>query len=192
MRVALLVAAVAVLALVGCSGPASTDSAPPPSPFESCPATAGTARPATSGGGSAGEPMPAVTLACFTGGEPVALAALGRPAVINMWASYCAPCRTELPELQAFADEAGERVVVLGVVTGDTWNAAAYAGADFGVTFPSVFDSDRALLSALGRNAIPVTLFVDADGVVRHIDVSGALTLPTLRALAEKHLAIAG
>jgi thiol-disulfide isomerase/thioredoxin len=191
MRARLLVAAVIMLAIAGCSGPAPTEPAPPPpSPFRSCPTTA--ADTAGTGGGSVGEAMPNVTLPCFTGAEPVALQALGKPAVVNIWASYCAPCRTELPELQAFADEAGDRVVVLGVVTGDTWDAAAHAGADFGVTFPAVFDPDRSLLSALGRNAIPVTLFVDGAGIVRHIDMSGKLTLPTLRTLAEQYLAIPG
>lgn len=134
--------------------------------------------------------MPDLTLPCFTGSAPVALARLGRPAVINLWASYCEPCRTELPALQDFADAAGDRVQVLGVVTGDTWAKAAYAGQDFGVRFPSVFDPDRTLLSALGRNALPVSIFVDGSGMVRHIDMSGTLTAQTVRALAAEHLGI--
>lgn len=136
--------------------------------------------------------MPRLTLPCFTGGEPVALHALGKPAVINLWASYCEPCRTELPQLQAFADEAGDRIQVLGVVTYDTWNRAAYAGEDFGVRFPNVFDPDRQLLNALGRNALPVTLFVSADGSLEAIDMSGALTVEKLRALARDHLGVGG
>ena len=63
---------------------------------------------------------------------------------------------------------------MLGVVTGDTWSRAAYAGADFGVRFPSVFDPDQQLQRALGRNVLPVTLFVDADGQCGAIDTSGS------------------
>ena len=107
--------------------------------------------------------------------------------MVNLWASYCRPCRTELPELQRFAD-ATPGVAVIGVATGDQRSAAAWAGQDLGVRFPSVEDPQRRLLSALGRNALPLTLFVDADGVVRHEDASGALTLEKLRRLTARYL----
>jgi thiol-disulfide isomerase/thioredoxin len=110
--------------------------------------------------------------------------------VINLWASWCAPCRTELPQFQAFADETDDRVLVLGVVTEDTWSKAAYAGQDFGVRFPTVFDPDAQLKRALGRVALPITVFVGADGSIRAIDMSGALTLEKLRGLARDHLGI--
>jgi cytochrome c biogenesis protein CcmG/thiol:disulfide interchange protein DsbE len=54
---------------------------------------------------------------------------------------------------------------VLGVNTDDTRTAAAWAAADFGVSFPSVFDPDGTLKAGLGRTAIPVTLFVDSAGM---------------------------
>ena len=120
--------------------------------------------------------------------EPVALARIGQPVVINLWASWCGPCRDELPALQAFADEAGDRVLVLGVASGDGWDAAAWAGIDFGARYPNLFDPDGTLQTALGRSNLPVTLFVAADGSVRATDVSGALTLEKLRALAVEHL----
>ena len=84
-----------------------------------------------------------ISLPCLTGGEDLELGRIGRPAVINLWASWCGPCRTELPELQRFADAAGDRVVLLGVVTGDTRSAATSLAADLGVTFPSVFDAQE-------------------------------------------------
>jgi thiol-disulfide isomerase/thioredoxin len=172
----------------GCSGGTEpTPESSPASPFQACPETVDQI-----GTPPASDPLPSLTLPCFTGGTPVALSKLGKPAVINLWASWCAPCRTELPQLQAFADEAGDRVWVLGVVTGDVWSRAAYAGEDFGVRFPTVFDSDRQLQRALGRNALPVTLFVAADGSVRAIDTSGALTLEKLRGLAQEHLGVTG
>ena len=138
----------------------------------------------------AGDALPAITLPCFTDGEPVQLAQLGKPMVINLWASWCAECRDELPALQAFADEAGERVLVLGVATDDPWDRAAWAGHDFGVSYPNVFDPDATLRKALGRTSLPVTVFVAADGSIRATDVSGKLTLETLRALATEHLGL--
>lgn len=179
-----------LLGLAGC-----TATSPPTqqvrSPFDPCPSAAATP-PAGAGDSSAGSDaaLPAVTLPCFSGGEPVVLARLGRPTIVNFWASYCQPCRTELPELQRFADATAGRLVVVGVVTRDSRPAAASAGVDFGVTFPSVEDRSSELLSTLGRNALPVTLFIDAHGRIRHQDVSGALTYERLSELATQYLGI--
>ena len=187
-----LMALVALL-LAGCGAPAPDVPAPDvteevaPSPFQPCPATA----PASSAPPPAGAALvPDVALPCFVGGQAVSLRALGQPAVINLWSSSCAPCRDEMPELQRFADETAGRILVLGVITADTRNAAAFAGADFAVHYPSLWDPDRQLLKALGRNAIPVTLFVDAQGVVRHLDMSGALTQAEFARLAIEHLGL--
>jgi thiol-disulfide isomerase/thioredoxin len=166
------VGVVALLTVGACTRPPDPGEPPrPPSPFAACPETS----PAVTA--PARDALPAVTLPCFTDGAPVTLAGLGRPAVINLWASWCAPCREELPALQAFADEANGRVLVVGVITDDVWDRAAWAGIDYGVRFPSVFDPDRTLLRELGRPGLPVTLFVAADGSVRATDVSGSLTV---------------
>jgi thiol-disulfide isomerase/thioredoxin len=174
----------AVLAACG-GGPAYTAEPEVASPLAPCSPAPGPARAERAQSGT----VPDLTLPCFTGGEPVVLARLGRPTVISLWASSCPPCREELPELQRFAD-ASPQVAVLGVVTGDRRSAAASLAADLGITFPSVDDPDRRLLQALGRIALPVTLFVDAAGVVRHEDVSGALTTERLRTLATRYLGV--
>jgi thiol-disulfide isomerase/thioredoxin len=165
--------------------PAVPDETPPASPFAACPAVS-----AASSSGS----LPAVTLACFTGGQEVDLRSLvastGKPAVVNLWASWCGPCRGELPAFQAFADEMGDKVLVLGVDTADGWSAGAWAGIGFGVHYPNLYDPDGALQKALGRNALPVSLFVAADGTVRATDVSGTLTLDKLHALAAANLGL--
>jgi thiol-disulfide isomerase/thioredoxin len=158
---------------------------PPVSPFAACPAP-----PA---GASSGD-LPAVTLDCFTGGQAVDLRSLvasaGKPAIVNLWASWCAPCRGELPAFQAFADEADAKVLILGVDSGDGWSAGAWAGIGFGVHYPNLYDPESSLQKALGRNALPVSLFVAADGSVRATDVSGTLTLDKLRALAAANLGL--
>jgi thiol-disulfide isomerase/thioredoxin len=198
MRRARVFAAVIVLAaVVSCSRDDGVRDARLASPFDPCPA------PVTATGAPAATTPPAdpiapaapalgpVTLPCFTGGEPVAVAGLGRPSVVNLWASWCEPCRTELPELQRFADLGADQVTVLGVITGDTRTAAAAAAEDFGVSFPAVFDPDRSLLASIGRNALPVTLFLDAKGGIRHL-YQGAepLTLSTLERLTRQYLGV--
>jgi cytochrome c biogenesis protein CcmG, thiol:disulfide interchange protein DsbE len=147
-----------VVATAGCTAdPEAEPPVSPPSPFAAC-ATLTPARSDTA------TQLPDLTLPCFTGGRPVRLARLPGPAVINLWASWCGPCRTELPAMQRLADRAGDRLRVVGVDTGDGRDAAASFGADTGVALPTLYDRDKALMNALGRTALPVTVFVDAAG----------------------------
>jgi thiol-disulfide isomerase/thioredoxin len=189
-----LAAALALAGVVACTpGEPGGGGSVPASPFRACP-------PAPSAGPSSSRPeggvaMPPIALPCFTGDAPVRLDGMRRPMVINLWASWCAPCRKELPEFQRFTDTAGDRVGVLGVVTGDTRSAAAALGEDLAVTFPMVFDPASQLQRsdarpALPRAALPVTLLVDAAGGIRHVDVSGALTTAELAALVQRHLGV--
>jgi thiol-disulfide isomerase/thioredoxin len=179
---------VLLLALAGCAAtpaPSGPDE-PVPTPFQSCPSSVEGQHSTVDGG----ELVPDLSLPCFVGGAAVRLRGLGQPALINLWASSCAPCRDEMPALQRFADAVGGRALVLGVITADTRTAASWAASDFGVRFPSVWDPDRTLLKALGRPGIPITLFVDAQGVVRHLDMSGSLTYDKISTLAADHLGL--
>lgn len=208
----------AVLALlIGLTGCAATPAGAPEvtGPFASCasvpvsgpnppgaaasPGTpndsaSGTSTGATSGAGipTGGPMMAALSLPCFAGGPAVELARLGRPAVVNLWASWCGPCRAELPLFQQFADGAVGRIAVLGVVTGDTRSAAASFAADRSVRFPTLFDPDSKLQhSGLVPLVLPVTLFVDAGGRVRHVEAVPIKDLSTLETLAQRYLAAA-
>ncbi|MDG4828030.1 TlpA disulfide reductase family protein [Solwaraspora sp. WMMD1047] len=135
--------------------------------------------------------MPAVTLDCFVGGERVDLGALRGPAVVNLWASWCGPCRKELPALQRLHERAAGAVRVIGVDTRDRRAAAEETAADLGITFPQFFDEQERLLIGLERRVIPVTAFVDGQGLIRHLDESGALDDETLGKLVEQHLGVA-
>ena len=108
--------------------------------------------------------LPDLELPCFTGGQPVRLADLRGPAVINLWASWCAPCREELPAMQRLADRTAGRLRVVGVDTGDARDDAASFGAAQNVTLPTLFDRDKALGTALGTLTLPATVYLDADG----------------------------
>jgi thiol-disulfide isomerase/thioredoxin len=135
--------------------------------------------------------MADLTLPCFAGGAPVRLGALGKPAVLNLWASWCPPCRAELPVIQRYADATGGAVAVLGVVTGDTRTAAASFAEDVGVTFPAVFDKDSAVQrSGLVPVVLPVTLFVDAQGRVRHVEAAAIPDVSTLDSLVARYLGV--
>jgi thiol-disulfide isomerase/thioredoxin len=159
-----------VLLLAGCT--AAAEPAPAPaeqaSPFADCaaltaaPPSVAPAGPAASAGAKSG--LPDLELPCFTGGQPVRLADVRGPAVINLWASWCEPCRTELPAMQGLADRAEGRLHVLGVDTGDGRDAAGSFGTSKNVTMPTLYDRNRELLAALGRINLPITIFVDSAG----------------------------
>jgi thiol-disulfide isomerase/thioredoxin len=188
MRAApLLVGLVAAVTLAACQGqePVVQATERPPA-FQPCPPST-----AMHSAENLAHPLPDTALACAVGKQPVQLARLGRPAVINLWASWCAPCRKELPELQRFADSAGSELVVLGVVSGDTEAAATAAARDFGISFPAVLDPQERLRRDLGLVGLPMTLFVDAQGQISYVYHSGEpLTVSTLEELSRQHLGV--
>nr|WP_296072856.1 TlpA disulfide reductase family protein [uncultured Actinoplanes sp.] len=133
------------------------------------PRLAGFAAPAASSDGPSGRTpqvsdIPDLRLPCFTDGKQVALRDIQGPAVINLWASWCRPCRAELPVMQQLADRSAGKLHVLGIDTGDSREAGASFATAKGVRFPTLFDEDRKALNALTGTTLPITLFVDATG----------------------------
>ncbi|TDO39812.1 thiol-disulfide isomerase/thioredoxin [Paractinoplanes brasiliensis] len=133
--------------------------APPPS---AAPPSA--PQPAASAGGLALASLPDLTLPCFDGDDEVSLRELRGPAVINLWASWCGPCRAELPVMQSLADRTTGRLTVLGVDTGDQRDKGASFATDAGVRMPTLFDEKSTLLNNLGRISLPITVFLDPAG----------------------------
>ena len=109
--------------------------------------------------------LPPLQLSCLTPGPTIDLAALsGRPVLVNLWASWCGPCREEMPALQAAHEQYGEQVQFLGVDSKDTTEAGAAFLDDIGVTYPQVVDPEGELLNHLGVPGLPVTVLLDEEG----------------------------
>jgi thiol-disulfide isomerase/thioredoxin len=127
---------------------------------------AGPEQPAASAGGT----VPAFTLSS-TDGSHVSVAGLaGKPAVINFWATYCPPCRAEMPLLQKRAGpQSGVQLVLVN--EGESRQAARDYLDGLGIRSPSLLDSDLSVGHAFGAIALPTTVFVRADGTIaaRHI-----------------------
>jgi len=106
-----------------------------------------------------------------TDGHKTAVADLaGRPAVINFWASYCPPCRAEMPLLQRLVGQRSDMRLVL-VDEGDGSQAASAFLQSLGIKQAALLDSDLSVGRAYGAIALPTTVFVRADGTIaaRHI-----------------------
>lgn len=90
----------------------------------------------------------------------------GTPVVVNLWASWCDPCRFELPFLQRQAVKRGAQVAFLGVNTNDNREDAGKIGQRFPMPYPSFEDPRLAVAGRYGARGLPVTAFYDAKGKV--------------------------
>jgi len=124
----------------------------------------------------------AVRLTSLDGGPDAALGDLftGTPVVVNFFASWCAPCIDEMPAFEAVHQSLGGRVTFLGMANRDTPDDARATMAATGITYPAFGDPDTSALTYFGGLAMPTTVFIGPDGVVRDVH-SGALTEEALR-----------
>ncbi len=90
----------------------------------------------------------------------------GHPVLVNIWASWCGPCRREGPHLAAAHAEYGDRVQFLGVDILDSRESARAFMREMGWDYPSVFDPPGAIRDGLGLLGQPATLFYDASGTL--------------------------
>jgi thiol-disulfide isomerase/thioredoxin len=119
--------------------------------------------------------LPDVTLACLGDGPAVHLAGLRGPLVVNMWGSWCVPCRREMPFFAQAAADLRSRVQFLGVDTDDSSDSALDFAAHVRprLRYPSVVDENKAVLIGLRlASAVPSTVFVDRAGKVVHRSLS--------------------
>ena len=140
--------------------------------------------------GTGAERLPALAFDCPGGGSLDLGRAAGVPTVVNLWGSWCPPCREEMPLLQEFAASAGDRVRVVGVISKDGLPQATAFAEDAGVTFPSAFDGEGEVMASLGFNNLPYTLFLAADGSISYVQVGPVDSPEEFRQLVADHLGV--
>jgi thiol-disulfide isomerase/thioredoxin len=138
--------------------------------------------------------LPDVTLPCLGGGPEVNLSTLRGPLVVNLWASFCGPCRAELPIYQQFSEKYAGRVGVLGIDYNDTQVAQALSLIkDTGVTYPLLADpaSDMVGKGAFQRIiGLPMLALVDERGDVVFQEPIQIKSLKQLEGLVADHLGV--
>jgi cytochrome c biogenesis protein CcmG, thiol:disulfide interchange protein DsbE len=188
VRVLVALLAAGLLAAGCTSGGDTPDHATPPSEralvLTGCPSQAVQSTSPTA--------LPDLELPCLGGGpSEVPLRRLtGRPTVLNLWASWCPPCKEELPAFSRLSTAARGKLRVVGVASKDIPGRSAEYAADSGMTFPSLQDESGTLLRALRRSALPATVLLTADGSVADVYQGPPLTDTTLRALVRDKLGV--
>ena len=132
-------------------------------------------------------PAPRFELQALRKGQSrVALSELiGRPLVVNLWASWCVPCRKEMKGFEAVHKELGDRVTFLGVDTRDDRTDALTFAAQVGVTYRLAFDPEGTLAPRYDAVGVPTTVFIDARGTMLERRL-GAMTQTELQTTIEK------
>ncbi len=108
----------------------------------------------------------------------------GKPIVLNFWASWCGPCKSEMPEFDDVYEEMGADVIFMMVNLVDGQRETKEKGGKYveeqGFSFPIYFDTEQEAALAYGIRSIPTTLFIDKDGYIS-AGAEGAIDVETLR-----------
>ena len=116
-----------------------------------------------------GKPAPDFTLKSMAGTNLNLTEQRGNIIVINFWASWCGPCRKEMPVLQTFYNKYQDLgVSVWGVNVEQENQAGRDFLADLDLTFPILFDATNKISATYDVEAMPTTVIIDRDGVVRY------------------------
>ncbi len=95
----------------------------------------------------------------------------GQPVVVNFWASWCAPCRIEMPHFESASLRYADRVQIVGVNQSEDPDTVRAFQQATGVTYPLLVDDQRTVNNLYGAINLPTTVFIDADGGVQEVFV---------------------
>jgi cytochrome c biogenesis protein CcmG/thiol:disulfide interchange protein DsbE len=135
-----------------------------------------------------GAAAPSLVLPDLSGRE-VSLASLrGKAVALNFWATWCPPCKEELPAFSAaWKASRGRCLEIVGITEESTWEDAAIEVRRMEIPFPVVMDPEGAVARAYGVTGYPRTYVIDAEGKVRKI-FTGMVTRERLEAALAPHV----
>ncbi|HKW44499.1 MAG TPA: TlpA disulfide reductase family protein [Candidatus Eremiobacteraceae bacterium] len=130
-----------------------------------------------------GKQFPALDLASPAGDRVRFTPAPGKVTIVNVFATWCPPCRAESPAYASFSTSAAARGVdIVAIDRAETAQKVDAFRREFGLTFPYLIDDGSSTKDILGARAMPVTIVVDGQGIVR-ADIAGPMTTERLKAL---------
>ncbi|MDE2573293.1 MAG: TlpA family protein disulfide reductase [bacterium] len=133
----------------------------------------------------AGAQVESFSVARLGGGAAGVADFRGKVLLLNLWASWCPPCRQEMPDLERFSRNAAkDGVLVIGINEGESAQTAALFVKRVGVTFPILLDQQQQYGAAYGALGLPTTVFVRRDGTVSEA-VDGPLTYAQMESKAK-------
>lgn len=115
----------------------------------------------------------------------------GTPVLINLWASWCPPCKAEMPAMQEVYEAyqaQGFTILAVNTTYQDQKESALDFSQSLGLTFPILFDMDGEVARQYQVRAMPTSFFIDAEGVVQRMVIGGPMSEGLLRAEVEKLL----
>jgi cytochrome c biogenesis protein CcmG/thiol:disulfide interchange protein DsbE len=125
-------------------------------------------------------------------GAPISLSDMrGKAVVLNLWASWCPPCRAEMPAIQRVYQENHERgleVLAVNMTAQDNLAAVEKFMQEFNLTFPILLDTSGEVGNTYLMRALPTTFFIDQEGVIQRVIVGGPMSEVTLQSTVEQLL----
>jgi peroxiredoxin len=160
--------------LMGCSSSNNT------------PTTAYKVQSVSEGDVTVGEPAPTFVITAPDGTEINSADLKGKVVILNFWATWCGPCRLEMPEFEAAYQDQREKgldVFAVEIRASGNMEESSQFLQEVGVTFPNIRDEDALLEGAfIKRPAWPTTIIIDREGIVHHVQVGPI----TVEVIAEK------
>jgi len=117
-------------------------------------------------------------------GDEISLADLhGSPVVVNFWASWCPPCRSEMPAIQNVYTKykpQGLRVLAVNLTHQDRLPEVSAFVQENKLTFPILLDQDGRVSSRYQTHSLPTTFFIDGNGIIQHVVIGGPMREPLI------------
>ncbi|MFP3853066.1 MAG: TlpA disulfide reductase family protein [Anaerolineales bacterium] len=127
---------------------------------------------------------PAISLEQLEGGELDLASLRGKVVIVNYWATWCPPCRAEMPALertyQAHKSE-GLEILAVNATNQDSIMAVEQFVSEYGLSFPILLDEDGSVGARYQTRALPSTYFIDKQGVIQKVIIGGPMSETTLR-----------
>ncbi len=113
-------------------------------------------------------------------GKTVRLSELrGKPVLLNFWATWCPPCRKEIPDLQKFHEQYGDKIVLLGINWGEDTEEVKRFLKRYGATYPTLMDEKGKFFVLYQLTGLPTSFWIDEQGIIRGVWL-GAMKAETM------------